>query len=220
MAMTNSPTRRLATAGRTARPDRARQRRGVRTEQAIIDATAKLLAERGVHGTSLEAVAEAVGVAKSSILWHFGSKEGLLVRVAEVVFETVAAGRVQEILALESFEARVEATWQMFAENVRDAPALRRLVLHLIFESVEGHPELRERLQLLYRGMRDLFETGLRGVLPDAERRRRASVIAVATFDGVFLQWLLDPEAIDISALHRDVTDLYVRAGLIGGRHP
>jgi AcrR family transcriptional regulator len=213
--------RRLAAAGRTARgarPDRARQRRGVRTEQAIIDATVTLLATRGIHGTSLDAVADAVGVAKSSILWHFGSKEGLLVRVAEVVFEEVATGRVQEILALESFEARVEATWRLFAENVREATALRRLVLHLIFETVEGRPELRERLQLLYRGMRDLFEAGLRGVLPDPARRRRASVIAVATFDGVFLQWLLDPEAIDISALHRDVTDLYVRAGLIGGQ--
>jgi AcrR family transcriptional regulator len=176
-----------------------------------------LLAERGIHGTSLDAVAEAVGVAKSSILWHFGSKEGLLLRVAEVVFEVVAQGRVQEILALESFEARVEATWRMFADTVREAPALRRLVLHLIFESVEGRPELRERLQHLYRAMRELFEAGLRGAVPDARRRRSASVIAVATFDGVFLQWLLDPEAVDGAARPPDVAELYARAGLIGG---
>jgi AcrR family transcriptional regulator len=203
--------------GRQVRADRARQRRGLRTERAIIDATAALLAQRGVHGTSLDAVADAVGVAKSSILWHFGSKEGLLLRVAETVFAEVASGRVQEILALESFEARVEATWRLFEENVRDAPALRRLVLHLIFESVDGRPEVRARLQQLYRAMRELFEAGLGGVVPDAARRRRASVIAVATFDGVFLQWLLDPDAVDIAALHRDVTELYARAGLIGG---
>jgi AcrR family transcriptional regulator len=219
--MAADPAKRLRStspAPRSAREGRARQQRGVRTEHAIIDATVTLLATRGIHGTSLDAVAEAVGVAKSSILWHFGSKEGLLLRVAEEVFEAVAKGRVQEILALESFEARLEATWRMFAETVRDAPALRRLVLHLIFESVEGRPELRERLQHLYRGMRELFEAGLRGVLPDPAQRKRASVIAVATFDGVFLQWLLDPDAVDISALHGDVTDLYTRAGLIGGQ--
>ena len=27
----------------------------------------------------------------------------------------------------------------------------------------------------------------------------------VATFDGIFLQWLLDPEAIEIEALHREL---------------
>jgi AcrR family transcriptional regulator len=215
-----SATKRVATkpgAPQLARPDRARQRRGVRTEQAIIDATVKLLAARGIHGTSLDAVAEEVGVAKSSILWHFGSKEGLLLRVAEMVFQLVAEGPAKEILALGSFEQRLEATWRMFATAVREAPALRRLVMHLIFECVDERPELRERLRALYGGMRELFEAGLIGVLPDPDRRRRASVIAVATFDGIFLQWLLDPEAIDIEALHRDLSELYARAGLLGG---
>ena len=52
----------------------------MRTEAAILEATLRLLATRGVHGTSLDAVAEATGVAKSSVLWHFGSKEELLLR--------------------------------------------------------------------------------------------------------------------------------------------
>lgn len=215
-----STTKRAATKRDVAlaRPGRARQRRGVRTEQAIIDATVTLLAERGIHATSLDTVAEEVGVAKSSILWHFGSKEGLLLRVAEVVFALVAEGPARQILALDTLEARVEATWRMFATTVEEAPALRRLILHLIFETVDDHPELRDRLRILYRGMRELFEAGLTGAVPEAARRRRASVIAVATFDGVFLQWLLDPEAIDIAALHRDLADLYARAGLTGGR--
>ena len=205
-----------ATARRLSQPRRLRQRRGVRTEQAIIAATTQILATRGIHGTSLDAVAETVGVAKSSILWHFGSKEGLLLRVAEMVFQLVAEGPAKEILALDSLEKRIDATWRMFATAVREAPALRRLVMHLIFECVDERPELRERLRALYRGMRELFEAGLMGVLPDPARRGRASVIAVATFDGVFLQWLLDPDAIDIEALHRDVIDLYARAGLLG----
>ena len=57
----------------------------MRTEAAILDATLRLLATRGIQGTSLDAVAEEVGVAKSSILWHFGSKEELLLRVAAIL---------------------------------------------------------------------------------------------------------------------------------------
>src|SRR5262252_5342621 len=86
------------------RPTRARQERGVRTEEAILQATLRLLSMRGIHGMSLDLLSEEVGVAKSSILWHFGSKEELLLRVAERVYDEVAKGPVQKILALQNFE--------------------------------------------------------------------------------------------------------------------
>ena len=191
---------------RAGRPvERLRQRRGVRTEAAILDVTLQLLATRGVHGTSLDAVAEAAGVAKSSVLWHFGSKEELLLRVAEHVFEQVARGPVRQILELPTIAERDEATWRFFSETLHERPELRRLILYLIFESGEGRPELRERLQQLYRGIRELYEDGLRGVVADAEQRRRIAIISVATFDGLFLQWLLDPDSVDLDALHREL---------------
>jgi AcrR family transcriptional regulator len=184
---------------------RPRQERGVRTEAAILEATMRLLATRGVQGTSLDAVAEAAGVAKSSVLWHFGSKEELLLRVAEHVFDEVARGPVREILALPTIEERDEATWRFFSETLHERPELRRLIPYLIFESIDGRPELRERLQQLYRGIRELYESGLREVVADPSQRRRLAMISVATFDGLFLQWLLDPEAVDLDALHREL---------------
>jgi AcrR family transcriptional regulator len=138
------------------------------------------------------------------VLWHFGSKEDLLLRVAEYVFEQVARGPVREILALPTIEERDEATWRFFSETLHERPELRRLIPYLIFESAEGRPELRDRLQQLYRGIRELYESGLREVLADAEQRRRLAMISIATFDGLFLQWLLEPEAVDLDALHRE----------------
>jgi AcrR family transcriptional regulator len=177
----------------------------VRTEEAILQVTMRLLATRGIQGTSLDLLAEEVGVAKSSILWHFGSKEELLLRVAERVLDEVARGPVQRILALPTFEERAEASWEFFSETLRQNPELRRVILYLIFESVEGRPELRSRLQQLYRAIREMYETGLRSVVPDPARRRRLAIISVASLDGIFLQWLLDPEAIDLDALHGEL---------------
>jgi AcrR family transcriptional regulator len=191
-----------------ARPSRSRQGRGVRTEEAILTATLRLLAARGIHGTSLDLLAEEVGVAKSSILWHFGSKEELLLRVAERVMDEVARGPVQRMLALPTFKERADAAWRFFGETLRDRPELRRLVLWLIFECVEERPELRTRLRQLYRGIREMFEAGLRGVVADPAQRARLAILTVATFDGIFLQWLLDPEAIDVEALHRELRAL------------
>jgi hypothetical protein len=53
-----------------------------------------------------------------------------------------------------------------------------------------------------------MYETGLRGVVPDAAQRRRLAVVSVAALDGIFLQWLLDPEAIDLEALHDELRAL------------
>jgi len=183
----------------------------VRTEEAILQATLGLLAARGIHGMSLDLLAEEVGVAKSSILWHFGSKEELLLRVAERVLEEVARGPARDILALPTLAEREDATWRFFAETLRERPELRRLVLWLIFECLDERPELRTRLQQLYRSIRELFEAGLREVVPDAAQRRRLAIFTVATFDGIFLQWLLEPEAIDIEALHAELRQLGLR---------
>src|SRR4030095_16404641 len=111
--MPSRPATRHARAQQPRRTDGpARQGRGVRTEEAILQATMRLLATRGIQGTSLDLLAEEVGVAKSSILWHFGSKEELLLRVAERVLDEVARGPGHEVLAMPTFEARAEAAWQ------------------------------------------------------------------------------------------------------------
>jgi AcrR family transcriptional regulator len=184
----------------------------VRTEEAILEATLRLLATRGVHGTSLDLLAEEVGVAKSSILWHFGSKEELLLRVAERAFEAIASGPARRILGLATIEEREEATWRFYADTVRQRPELRRVVLYLIFESAEGRPELRARLRQLYRSMRDLFAEGLRNVVADEGQRRRRATVALAALDGLFLQWLLDPDSLDLEALHHVMRTLAAHA--------
>ena len=122
----------------------------MRTEEAILQATLRLLAERGVQGTSLDLLAEAVGVAKSSILWHFGSKEELLLRVTERVFDEVSRGPARAILALPTLEARSAATWDFFRATLRprllrDERQLMRPGLQ-VMDRVAVH---RDRLRLL-----------------------------------------------------------------------
>lgn len=190
---------------------RARQERGVRTESAILDATVQLLATRGIQGMSLDVLADEVGISKSSILWHFGSKEELLLRVAEKVFDDVAHGPAQDILSRPTLEARTSATWEFFIHTLRDRPELRRLIPYLVFESAE-RPELRSRLQHLYRSIRELFERGLESVIDDPEERRRVAMFAVATFDGIFLQWMLEPEAVDLDDLLAEIPTFIDRA--------
>ena len=60
-----------------ARAPRVRVPRAQREEQ-ILSAAEQVFAERGFHATSMDEVAERVGVTKPLIYEYFGSKEGLL----------------------------------------------------------------------------------------------------------------------------------------------
>jgi len=69
------------------------QRDPIRTRRVVLDAAARLVAERG-SGISLDVVAQAAGVSKGGLLHHFRSREALF------------AGLVEEWLS--RFDAAVE----------------------------------------------------------------------------------------------------------------
>ena len=49
----------------------------------ILKATTKLMSEKGYHGTSIQMIADEVGITKSTIIHHFKNKEGILLAILE-----------------------------------------------------------------------------------------------------------------------------------------
>ncbi len=49
----------------------------------VIDSATKLFAERGIEGTSMDAIAESSGVSKATIYKHWADKDALLLEVME-----------------------------------------------------------------------------------------------------------------------------------------
>jgi AcrR family transcriptional regulator len=70
-------------AGRRARRERLRDH----TREEIMDAARRVVLERGIAGTTLEAVARAVGMSKAALYYYFPSKDALLFAL---VFEVIA----------------------------------------------------------------------------------------------------------------------------------
>lgn len=71
---------------RTYKPVAMTSSRKQRNRSAILDAARKVLAERGFHGTSLEAVAQAAGLTRRTVYSHFDSKGNLLVALVDHVY--------------------------------------------------------------------------------------------------------------------------------------
>ncbi|GAA1391467.1 TetR/AcrR family transcriptional regulator [Pseudonocardia kongjuensis] len=115
---------------RTAPNARRRVPRAER-ERQIVDAAVAVFGERGYAATSMDAVAERVGVTKPVLYTHFGSKEGLLLaaiaRARAELLEVVAAAAAgatdpesmlrDGTLAFFTYLDRRAPAWQLFCSE-------------------------------------------------------------------------------------------------------
>jgi AcrR family transcriptional regulator len=144
------------------RADRGRPRSGETTRpdltaaEQILDASARLFAERGYSATSTRAIAELVGIRQASLYYHFPSKEQILeVLLMRTVEPSTTAARYLEsadtdapvrLWALIAFDAR-----QLFSAP-HNVGALY-LLPEIRNELFAPFREERARLRALYSGL-------------------------------------------------------------------
>ncbi|QNN53252.1 TetR/AcrR family transcriptional regulator [Nocardioides mesophilus] len=136
----------------------------------VIDAALELFAEHGVSGTSLQMIADHLGVTKAAVYYQFHAKEDIVLAVVESAFDEMrgtiadaeAAASADDAtgVALAGLVDLIIGHRQVMASVSRD-PELGR-----ILESHEAFNSLTSRLGEL-----------LLGPVPDTRRRVAASVI-------------------------------------------
>jgi AcrR family transcriptional regulator len=180
---------------------RTRGERGQRRAE-IIQAATEVIAERGYRGATLAAVAERVGLTQQGLTHHFPNKEALLVAVLEA--------RDQWDMASAALHGRawpLEVVANLVEYNAT-RPGIVQAFTVLAGDSVtEGHPA-QEYFRDRYAHVRDGGAEALRAEygdrLPGGLTPERAATLLAAVTDGLQLQWLLDPDAVDMTAAFRD----------------
>ncbi|MBY8887909.1 TetR/AcrR family transcriptional regulator [Streptomyces sp. PTM05] len=186
-------------------PDGRRGGRTARSEDRraeIVEAALAVLAERGYRGTTLGAVADRVGLTQQGLLHYFPTKEALLTAVLDASgqWDLTAAALHGTGWPLEMLASLVEyhAT----------RPALVRTYTVLAADSVTARHPARAFFRRRYRRAREGGANALReeygqrlagGLTPE-----RAAPLLTAVLDGLQLQWLLDPDSVDMAAAFRD----------------
>ena len=124
---------------------RAGRPRSAQSHQAILEATRELIAEEGIRGISIEAIAARAGVGKTTIYRHWESKADLIVEALNEYYREAPindTGNFRNDMiglfkkAVELREAQpllVSVGYQAFAE-VQTDPAFMRTLYQKIFE--------------------------------------------------------------------------------------
>lgn len=185
-------------------PRQAKTEAGERTRRRIIAATRELIGEADLQSLKLDNVAGRIGVAKSSILWYFGSKNGLLLAVVEDIFEDLQAW----VLAVEPAEASGEAYLRLTLERLaagfeRHPEANALLIAFIVNKTID--PAILARIRELYAGYREVIRRLL--AAQGALRDERQVTALLAFIDGAFLQWYLEPATVDLKQLLLSLLD-------------
>jgi AcrR family transcriptional regulator len=179
------------------RPGRRPYPKGVRRRQQILDSAITLFAQRGVDRASLRTIGEAIGVSHTALRHYFASRDELLVEAyrAHEARAACEADAVSESAVGEIIEA---------AERNRSIPGLVELYATLTTDALqEQHAVTREFVRERFRSLRaDLatrIEAGQRAgsVAPDIDPLDAAALV-IAASDGLQIQWLLDPDTVDV----------------------
>ncbi|MGW9173048.1 TetR/AcrR family transcriptional regulator [Streptomyces decoyicus] len=177
--------------------------------EALLEAAMELIAERGYRRTSLAAVAERAGLTQQGLLHHFPTKELLLVGVLEARdrWDLASAAAASDTL-------RTDALAQLVDYNAT-RPGIVRTYTVLSADSVtEDHPArafFESRFRTVRASMAEVLRAEYGDTLPGGLTPERAAPLLTAVMDGLQLQWLLDPDEVDMPAAFRDFLALLGR---------
>jgi AcrR family transcriptional regulator len=183
------------------------QARTLERRESVLRAAMSVFGQRGYNKGALVEVAEQAGMTHAGVLHHFGSKEALLVAMLQYRDGQEAAGVPGR--AQTEGPAFLDHLLDTLKDNV-DRPGVVQTYTVLSAESVtEGHPA-----QSYFRSRFTSLRDKIAGVLAevsgqdaeDTEVRDDATAL-IALMDGLQVQWLLDPDAVDMPRIVERVMD-------------
>lgn len=177
------------------RPETERKRKD------ILRAAIETFGTKGSTNGTLADIAEQVGMTHAGVLHHFGSKQNLLLEVLEFRDQDdVAHLADRHIPGGPALFAHLVATAQRNALR----PGIVQVYTVLSAEAVtDDHPAtayFQDRYRTLRREIDDAFrELCAQEGVTDPDTIDQAAAAILAVMDGLQLQWLLEPTAVDLA---------------------
>ncbi|MEV6220083.1 TetR/AcrR family transcriptional regulator [Nocardia fluminea] len=190
-------------------PHPQRQRRREDRREQIIDQALGSFAENGYHNSSIAEIATRCGLSQPGLLHYFPNKAALLAAVLDYRdrLDYDRLGMNRQLSGTDALRQLVQ-----LVEHNMHVPGLVQLFTVVTSEAVTSDHPARDWVVNRYRMMETYLAGALDGGVTDGTFRPGIDTRAVAReisamMDGLQLQWLLDPDRVDMAALFRAYID-------------
>ncbi len=179
-----------------------------RRRAEIVDSATSVFSTRGYRGGSLREIAKQLDLSLTAVVHHFPSKSALLV----AVLESADSAHADSFQADSRNEGVAHAVLQYVRRNVDRPEMLRLLALMAAESSASDHPAhewFRHRYELTI----DMLAIAIgrdqeAGRISNARDPQGIAESLVALWDGLQLQWLIDPQRDIVAAMTAALKDL------------
>jgi len=200
---------------------KSKKAEGIKTRKKILRQAIRLFSRHGYAGTSVQMIAEAAGVGKSAVFWHFETKDKLLQEVlkkiiSDFIMQVVTAARSSKGFDEKSMlSLAIETDRKITTRDLSGSRAVFALMIESANFNNEAAPEFRNRWSLYRNFLTNVVATGQKkGIFKKDIDPEWAAIMIVGLLNGVFSQWFVDPDAIDLNESY-DVIEKVVSDWLI-----
>jgi AcrR family transcriptional regulator len=197
---------------------RARQARSVETRARLLAAARDIVAEAGIEGASVDAIALRAGRTSGSLYGQFDSKEGLVMALLDESKDAVGRSMLADIEAAVTLDERLAALWRNFVEPPAPARAWVQFEHEVwVWATRAGNGPVRAVLADRYRADRAALGAALvgwaaEGLIDPPARPERTATLVIAALVGLEMSYRLDPRSVEEATVVRTLRALLAGA--------
>jgi TetR/AcrR family acrAB operon transcriptional repressor len=188
------------------------------TRNRLLDTAEHVFSVRGVSRTSLAEIAQAAGVTRGAVYWHFRNKADLFDAMMERVTLPMAQGSAgMSDASVENPLAHIKASALGVLLRLAGDEQTQRVfdIVNHKCEYVDEMETLRMRHHDSCMACIDHVEAGFKnairkGLLPRGVNARRAARGMHALIDGIIVNWLLNRQFISLTRDAEPIIDCYL----------
>ncbi|EEK9451544.1 multidrug efflux transporter transcriptional repressor AcrR [Salmonella enterica] len=185
---------------------RKTKQQALETRQHTLDVALRLFSQQGVSATSLAEIANAAGVTRGAIYWHFKNKSDLFSEIWELSESNIGELEIEYQAKFPDDPLSVLREILVHILEATVTEERRRLLMEIIFHKCEFVGEMvvvQQAQRSLCLESYDRIEQTLKHcinakMLPENLLTRRAAILMRSFISGLMENWLFAPQSFDL----------------------
>jgi AcrR family transcriptional regulator len=210
-------TERAGARNRRVRTRRTQAERRAASEERLLEAAATLVATRGTARASLGDIAATAGCSRGLPTYLFGSKEGLLLALADYLVARFRTRLFEPALDNQQGLPALLIWLRVYVDSLRGPELQVRAACVLLGEALGSEPAFLPAINRLHRNVRSMVEHYLREGIEQGEVRSEIdpeahAALLIGTLRGISLLAVTDPDSLDLDALGTELVSATERS--------